>query len=468
VSAAISRGHPTRRWRIIAAKQIPMQITLSKKVFRTDPGYGLHHVPALCFLALIVCTCCAAQEPGVAQPATPTIQMNVNKVLVPVVVRDKQGRVVAGLKLEDFQVFDNEKPRQVSALTIENRAGQQEPTRSSADTAPQPPSLQSAAALSRPRFIIILFDDFHLDVEDLARTKKAAEKLLDGALLDTDYAAVVSISGKTNSGLVRDRSKLQAALASLQSHSLYKSGSTDCPNIDYYQADLIENKHSDVATQDAVRKVLNCSPSLDPKYQLNVAANEADAAAKRALAMGHQDVQATYATIAAVVHGMSTLPGQRTLLLVSPGFLRIEQDAQAAESRIMDLAAQSNVTISAIDARGLYTMELSASERSPALSGPSFNENSDYRRSAMTQAEDAMAELANATGGTFFHNSNDLDAGFKAVTEAPEMVYVLELSLDNVKADGAPHRLKVKVDREGVEIQARRSYVLPKPEKIKK
>jgi VWFA-related protein len=86
----------------------------------------------------------------------------------------------------------------------------------------------------------------------------------------------------------------------------------------------------------------------------------------------------------------------------------------------------------------------------------------------MRAAENAMGELADGTGGTFFHNSNDLDAGFKALTEAPEIVYVLELSLDDVKADGTYHFLKIKVDREGFDLQARRGYFMPKPAKGKK
>jgi VWFA-related protein len=90
-------------------------------------------------------------------------------------------------------------------------------------------------------------------------------------------------------------------------------------------------------------------------------------------------------------------------------------------------------------------------------------ESSYYHSETMTMSEDVMAEFANGTGGTFFHNSNDLAGGFKQLAQAPEYVYLLEMSLDKVKADGAYHRLKVKVDRDHLNVEARRGYVAPQP-----
>jgi VWFA-related protein len=429
-------------------------------------------------LALLYPVQMPAQQANPAQDTTPKLELNVNKVLIPVVVRDKQGRVVGDLKKEDFQVIDNDKPHAVSAFTVQVRAAAKSGPASPSETGAQPPAPASAAPQppsAQQRFIVFLFDDLHLSAEDLAQAQKAGTKVLAGALAPSDIAAVLSLSGKTNSGLTRDRAHLQEAIMSLQTRNIYRADTRDCPNISYYQAVQIDNEHSHdgPAFQDAFRQVINCNASLDPAHQQYAIDNEVVTATNRVLNLGRQDVQTTYSNIAAFLRTMATLPGERILVLVSPGFLPIEQESMTLESRIMDLAAQSNVTISALDARGLYTTELSASEHGSSFSGTdrtggSVQQQSDYRRTAMSLAEGAMASLADGTGGTFFHNSNDLEAGFKSLTEAPEVVYVLELSLDNIKQDGTYHRLKVKVARDGVELQARRGYYMPRAEKNKK
>jgi VWFA-related protein len=140
---------------------------------------------------------------------------------------------------------------------------------------------------------------------------------------------------------------------------------------------------------------------------------------------------------------------------------------QDAGSELIGLAAQSNVTISALDVRGLYSAFPDATTRGtdepmkPPL-------QAQYLREEGEIAQMSMAALAGGTGGNFFHNSNDLEAGFKALTKLPDYVYVLELSVDDVKPDGTYHPLKVKVDRKDVQVQARLAYVKAKPKKSKK
>jgi VWFA-related protein len=250
-----------------------------------------------------------AQPAKDSQDKPPAIIVNVNRVLIPVVVRDKQGRAVGDLKKEDFQVFDKEKPQPISGFTIERRGTTEIQTGSNAGSGKQlvnTPSSASVQSTTAPqRFIVFLFDDMHLTAEDLAHAQKAGVKMLTAALDDSDMAAVVSISGRTNSGLIRDRAKLQEATMSLKKQGLYQADGAACPNIDYHQADLIENKHDSTALQDAVQQILVC----DPKTPNPVAESLAHSSANRVLALGDQDVQATYASITEFVRRMAAYRG---------------------------------------------------------------------------------------------------------------------------------------------------------------
>jgi hypothetical protein len=76
-----------------------------------------------------------------------------------------------------------------------------------------------------------------------------------------------------------------------------------------------------------------------------------------------------------------------------------------------------------------------------------------------------MAELADATGGTFFHNNNDLREGLKRLAAQPEFIYVLGFSPQNLKFDGSFHQLRVTLNKSagaGYTLQARRGYSAPK------
>ena len=398
------------------------------------------------------------------QYSAPPIDVNVNRVFLPVVVRDKQGRTVAGLKKEDFRVLDEGKIRSISAFNLEERgsSGSQSATGSEVGGKPQVTANEATQSSMLPeRVTVMVFDDLHLTYEDATYVRQAASKALDGVLSGSDVAAVVSTSGKINSGLTRDRAKLQDAIVSVRPQGINRTGAADCPKVSYYQADLIENKHNQEALADLVSQIMHV---CDPRTPQDVAERLADSAARHALTLGGQDILETYAILSEIVRRMAKLPGQHSLLLVSDGFLPIEEEARYAESQLLDLAARSNVTINAIDARGLYTTSLTASED---LQGRNPAKVQEYRQNSSSIEERAMGELADGTGGTFFHNNNNLDAGFKAITQAPEVVYMLELPLDGVKANGSFHRLKVEVDREGTTVQTRRGYFIPKPEKRK-
>ncbi len=114
--------------------------------------------------------------------------------------------------------------------------------------------------------------------------------------------------------------------------------------------------------------------------------------------------------------------------------------------------------------RGLFTIIPGghASDR-PFATGAGATYLGLADQAAATQADDVLAELAYGTGGTFFHNDNDLKEGLNIIAARPEYVYVLGFSPQELKYDGAYHGLKVTVKNSAnLTIQARRGYWAPR------
>jgi hypothetical protein len=73
--------------------------------------------------------------------------------------------------------------------------------------------------------------------------------------------------------------------------------------------------------------------------------------------------------------------------------------------------------------------------------------------------DDGMAVLAAGTGGTFYHNSNDLVRGFRELGMMPETMYMIGFAPSGVAADGRFHSLKVRLAAgKRYSLQARLGY----------
>ena len=276
--------------------------------------------------------------------------------------------------------------------------------------------------------------------------------------------------------MTRDHAVLQAAVMKLKASTINHNVAGQCPAIDYFTADAILNQHSKSEWDIAYEKTANCSHQSSAAAQTASLQNGEDAvsqlvrsAAQQALEIGNQDVRDTLSYLRDVVHTMQKLPGQRTLILISPGFFSNTDEALNLQSQILNLAAASDVTISALDPQGLFNGFVGAGESTDGsvyanITGQPLQNHLESAR----ESEDIMAKLADGTGGTFFHVGNNLAGGLKTLVAGPEHRYVLEVSLQDVKPNGAYHSLKVEVARKDVKIQAREGYFAPRPEKIKK
>src|SRR5271165_5405555 len=273
-----------------------------------------------------------------------TFKVKVNLVEIRVVVRDAQGHAVGNLKQEDFQLLDNGKPQVISRFAVEH--GEPKPPVVKQETPPETPG---ATLILPKRYVAYIFDDLHLQFADLAHVTGAAERHLQ-TLGTTDRAAIFTTSGQNQVDFTDDRAKLQETLNQLRPRSGTAPGSTECPSVSYYIADLILNKHDPQALRVAAQDAMDCEGLQDPRS----AQSEARIAAQRALDLGSHETQLSLGALKDVVRRIAAMPGQRSILIISPGFYNPDQLQEQAE--VEDRALHSYVTINALDARGLYTL----------------------------------------------------------------------------------------------------------------
>jgi hypothetical protein len=77
-------------------------------------------------------------------------------------------------------------------------------------------------------------------------------------------------------------------------------------------------------------------------------------------------------------------------------------------------------------------------------------------------ANTVMADLAQGTGGVFFHDNNNFNAGFHQLGLPPAVTYHMSFSAEGVPADGSYHKLKVKLAHSGsYSVEARPGYLAP-------
>jgi VWFA-related protein len=375
-------------------------------------------------------------------------------VLVSVVLRDAQGHAIGNLKQDNFQLFDEGKPQVITHFSLESaKVGTEKESKAAA--ASQGPEATEPVTNAQPaeaeRNTAYLFDDAHASSEELASASSAAERHFK-ALTVGEFAAVFTSSGAVMVDFTDDRPKLLAAMRAIRPHGLVVPN--DCPSISYYMADLIINKQDAAAAGVAIADTLVCA--FHGLGTVQQAAALATARAHEVLNAGSMENKNSMAVLRNIVRRIGMLPGQRSIVLVSPGFVAITQDEEDEVTGIINRAVESGIVINALDARGLYALGFSG------LGGQTDTDKLQIETADGQARSDVMAELASSTGGVFFQHNNNLDEGFRRTGAVPEFLYVLGFSPQ--KLDGKFHKLKVTLNAaEKIQVQARRGYYAEKP-----
>jgi VWFA-related protein len=418
-------------------------------------------VPALLFATL------AWGQPTAPEIGTTETQVTftsgVNLVPVKVVVRDKRGRAVGGeLKQSDFILADRGKEQTISRYSLERQdRTEAQVTAERVDEAGRPvfqPRPERPAVIPE-RFLAYIFDDVHTDISDLIRAREAAVKQMVEVMDPSTRVAVYTTSGQTQLDFTDDQEAVADKIRSIRRWSADQA-ETDCPPLNYYWASLVLNGNDPEAFNALVENVIVCMPGTPADAAQQMARSMSIAK----LAQGQRESRMGLAIVQDVVGRMGAMPGTRSIVYVSSGFI-LDPQLRFDEQHVFAAAIKAKVVVNTLDARGLYSgmPSMGMGAATPLLQR--FTQR--LQKDLAFATTNVMGEFANATGGTFVWNSNAYDEGFRRVAGVPEFTHVLAFSPTGLKNDGSFHELKIKLRKraglnpDDYEIFARSGYTAP-------
>ena len=177
----------------------------------------------------------------------------------------------------------------------------------------------------------------------------------------------------------------------------------------------------------------------------------------------------------ALMRGHQDLPGRKTLLYLSEG-LQVPANLEAVFRSTVSAANRANVSVYAIDARGLNVdralgASADALDQARRLSQRAMESRgvgavskdeilvADTAESALRlNVEQTLADLSESTGGFLIANTNDFRSGTDRIAADLAGHYELTYQPAAVAYDGRFRRIEVKVARKDATVQTRSGY----------
>ena len=351
-----------------------------------------------------------------------TVKVPVNVVLVNVTVTDKAGRPVKDLTAADFKLFEDGKRQRIQSFEIESS----QPPTSPGPVGPAGEGVAETGALqplqsseAEPGKLISFFiDDLtERSVRFFGWVISALQEFMEEEMGPRDQVGVFSASGSVRIPFTGDPELLRGRIDDLGAGKLNllrpDRTMSDVRAIRIVEGDL-KGRVSDTEEFEAWRQY-----------------NEVQASIHRLLGSLRQHLRY-----------LQHFRGSKSLVLLSEGFVPA-RPLRWRVDRMVDQALRSRVTLNAVDIKGLDTAPLSTD---------------------IAFGDFPLERLAEDTGGIFYRASNDLAAGFRQIRDAQSFYYVLSYASPDQKDGGKYHRIRVEVDRPGLELGYRRGYFTSREE----
>ena len=404
---------------------------------------GYRSLLQICCIGIVLAgSMLAAVSVGAQTKPTPSpeqadvIRVNTELVQTDVMVFDKKGHFVDGLKAEQFALKVDNKLQTISFFDRVTSGKANAERNASEATGSNPANPNPTAATVRGRTVIFFIDDLHLAPDSLVRTRKALTEFIDHGMVEGDQVAITSPSGQIGflQQFTDDPTALHSAVARLNYRNNGKVDMDNPPMSEYIALKIREGDEaalnyyvSELQKQNCFKNAgaVICTMSLQGmKLAVRERAQEMVVATAPA-------VDNTLIMLENLMRMAAQLPGRKIVFMVSDGFYLNDRKSGSIDRirRITNAAGRAGVVINTLDARGIIGESLSVTNDRPMdeggwMGGTNIGE--------ITASQDGLNALAGDTGGRAFRNTNAPMAEFvEKVLDETANYYLLAWRPDN-------------------------------------
>jgi VWFA-related protein len=404
-----------------------------------------------------------SQQPTTNQQDDEIVRVKSNLVSIDVMVKDKSGRFVGDLKAEDFAIFENGIQQKIEFFDA--------PLMMATKTTPVP-----STAVPVTNYVSLVLDTQTTDVSNLKPVKEGMVKYVREEIADSDAVALFSVT----SGLqllqpfTQDKTALITAIA---------DAGTSASSKNFEQRDIAENIASlrDQLSRNAPPSDISSPAGGAEAARRMIAVRVLQQFIRMRTALSLQQSRPILAAVASICEGLRSIPGKKTLVLFSQGFVTPAVLDWQVQSTI-DIANRANVAIYIIDSAGLRAgaprsgalvpgsplAGISAitdqEQRIRGVGGETIFDNA--RQEGENREYDILYRISGDTGGRFLKGNNDIGRGLERISQEIHSRYTLAYRSSNQNFDGTFRKIKIELSRPGAQVVSRSGYYAIPPEEI--
>lgn len=360
------------------------------------------------FLALVAAT---AQTKPPASAQDDVIRIDTTLVQTDVMVFDKKGHFVDGLRSDQFELKIDNKPRPIAFFERVSSGSQREQGNTGTSGAnPSTDPKTTPANMARGRVLIFFIDDLHLSPGSLVRTRKALNEFIDQGMGDSDQVAITSPSGQIGflQQFTDNKAALRNAVARLNYRTNTKTDMGNPPMSEYIALKIREGDEQAIAYYAQKIQEQNCYKvrqelvcMVSPQSAILLAKERA----QELVTMAAPDTDNTLRLLEGLMRSAAQLPGRKLVFVISDGFYLsdVKTGSRDKIKKITDAAGRAGVVIYTLDARGIISTALDVTNDRP-IDSKGMTVSSGIGE--ISASQDGLNALAGDTGGRAFRNTN--------------------------------------------------------------